>query len=198
MLPIGAKYKIARRLGPIFEKTQTQKFAIRQQNRKPVRRRRQASDFNKQLIEKQKLRLTYGLKERKLSEYVKNALASSQDTNPFLYETLERRLDSAVYRAGFADTRRMARQLTSHGHITVNGRNNNIPSMSLKAGDVIAIKDGKKDKAVHANLAERRATYKAPSWMKTDFKKMAATISELPSSDRYEFDFKRIIEFYTR
>lgn len=198
MLPIGAKYKIARRLGPIFEKTQTQKFAIRQQNRKPVRRRRQASDFNKQLIEKQKLRLTYGLKERKLVEYVKNALDSSQETNEFLYQTLERRLDSAVYRAGFADTRRMARQLTSHGHITVNGRKNNIPSMALKAGDVLSIREGSKKKPVFENMTERRSTYKAPAWMKADFKKMEATISELPTSDRYEFNFKRIIEFYTR
>lgn len=198
MLPIGSKYKIARRLGPIFEKTQTQKFAIRQQKRKPTRGRRAPSEFNKQLIEKQKLRLTYGLKEKKLSGYVKESLASGNETISNLYQLLERRLDSMVYRAGFADTRRMARQLTSHGHITVNGRKNNVPSMQLKAGDVISLREGSKGKVVFENMAERRASYKAPNWMKVDFKKMEATVSELPTTDRHEFHFKKIIEFYTR
>ena len=198
MLPIGAKYKIARRLGPIFEKTQTQKFAIRQQKRKPTRRRRAPSDYNKQLMEKQKLRLTYGLKEKKLSSYVKTSLASSNETISNLYQLLETRLDSVVYRAGLADTRRMARQLTSHGHITVNGRKNNIPSMKIKPGDVIGIREGSQKKTVFENLAERRSAYKAPNWMKVDFKKMEATISEVPATDRHEFDFKKIIEFYTR
>jgi len=198
MLPIGSKYKIARRLGPIFEKTQTQKFAIRQQKRKPTRRRRAPSDYNQQLMEKQKLRLTYGLKEKKLVSYVKDALASSQDTIENLYQSLEQRLDSVVYRAGFADTRRMARQLTSHGHITVNGRKNNIPSMKIKAGDVLAIRGGSAKKPVFENLAERRSSYKAPTWLKADYKKMEATVSELPTVERNEFNFKRIIEFYTR
>lgn len=198
MLPIGAKYKIARRLGPIFEKTQTQKFAIRQQKRKPARRGRAPSEFSKQLLEKQKLRITYGLKERKLVEYVHLALDSSEDTITTLYQLLEGRLDSMVYRAGFADTRRMARQLTSHGHITVNGRKNNIPSMQVKQGDIISLREGSKSKVVFENLSERRSSYKAPNWMKTDFKKVEAAIAEVPTSDQYEFDFKRIIEFYTR
>lgn len=198
MLPIGSKYKIARRLGPIFEKTQTQKFAIRQQKRKPTRRRRAPSDYNNKLMEKQKLRLTYGLKEKKLSGYVKTSLNSQKDTIANLYQLLEERLDSVVYRAGFADTRRMARQLTSHGHITVNGRKNNIASMKIKAGDVIGLREGSKKKTVFENLAERRKDHKAPKWMKVDFKKIEATVAELPSTDRYEFDYKKIIEFYTR
>ena len=198
MLPIGSKYKIAKRLGPIFEKTQTQKYAVRQQNKRPVRKRRSNSDYNKQLIEKQKMRLTYGLKEKKQREYVNMALDNPMATDAFLFQTLERRLDSVVYRAGFADTRRMARQLTSHGHITVNGRKNNVPSMALKAGDVIGIRKGSQGKTVFENLAERRSSYKAPAWLKTDYKKMEATVNELPKADRYEFNFKRIIEFYTR
>lgn len=198
MLPIGSKYKIARRLGPIFEKTQTQKYAIRQQKRKPARRGRAPSEFNKQLLEKQKLRLTYGLKEKKLVGYVNEALASQNDTVAHLYQLLERRLDSAVYRAGLADTRRMARQLTSHGHITVNGRKNNVPSMQLKKGDVLGLREGSKGKTVFENLADRRSSYKTPNWMKADYQKMEISITDLPSLDQHEFDFKRIIEFYTR
>ncbi len=198
MLPIGSKYKIARRLGPIFPKTQTQKFAIRQQKRKPTRGRRAPSDYNKQLIEKQKLRLTYGLKEKKLSSYVKDSLASGNDTITNLYQLLERRLDSVVYRSGFADSRRMARQLVSHGHITLNGRKNNVPSVQLRAGDVVAIREQSQGKKVFEHLAERRKDHKTPAWMKTDFKKMETTVAELPVLEQREFNFKRIIEFYTR
>ena len=200
MLPIGSKYKIARRLGPVFEKTQGQKFALREQRRKmKTRRRRNVSEYGKQLLEKQKLRLTYGLKEKKLVSYVNEALSNKSDTNNHLYQVLETRLDSVAYRAGFASTRRMARQLVSHGHVTLNGRKNNVPSARISAGDVVAIRKQSAEKTVFAHLGDFYKTYKSPAWVKIDSKALSATIAELPVlGPASGFDFKKIIEFYTR
>ncbi len=201
MLKIGPKYKIARRLGAIFEKTQTQKFALRQQNRKTgpgSRRPRQGSEYSKQLLEKQKLRLTYGLKEKHLANYVKQALSVKADTNASLYQLLERRLDSVVYRAGLADTRRMARQMVSHGHIMYNGRKVTVPSIAVKEGDIITVREGSQGSVLFDGLAAKKKDYKAPAWMNLDLKNLTASITSLPETTIYDFDLKRIIEYYTR
>tara|TARA_B100000378_G_scaffold276850_1_gene275669 strand:+ start:347 stop:946 length:600 start_codon:yes stop_codon:yes gene_type:complete len=199
MLPIKSKYKVARRLGPVFEKTQGQKFALRQQRKRPVGRRRNVSEYGKQLLEKQKLRVTYGLKEKKLASYIKETLSSREDSIPYLYQLLETRLDSVVYQAGFASTRRMARQLVSHGHITVNGRKNNVASTRVKEGDVIGIRKGSMEKPVFATLSDYYKTYKAPAWLKIDQSAFSATVAEMPKENVASgFDFKKIIEFYTR
>lgn len=201
MLQIGSKYKIARRLGPIFEKTQSQKFALRQQRKAQGAkrgRRPTQSEYNKQLLEKQKLRYTYGLKEKQLSSYVKQALAAPGDTSAALYELLERRLDSVVYRMGLAETRRMARQMVSHGHLMYNGRKVTIPSIQVRTSDVVSVREGSQGNAIFSELATKRKDYKVPSWMNMDWKQLASTITELPATSIYDFDFKRIIEFYTR
>src|SRR3989344_2441957 len=114
MLPIKSKYKIAKRLGGgIFEQTQTQKFALSEvRAKRPSRGRRGASDYNRQLLEKQRLRFTYGLKERELSNYAKKAYMT-EDPAGTLHAMLEMRADSAVYRAGLASTRRAARHIAS-------------------------------------------------------------------------------------
>lgn len=201
MLKIGPKYKIARRLGAIFEKTQTPKFALRQQQRMAgpgSRRPRQGSEYSKQLLEKQKLRLTYGLKEKHLANYVKEALSSKQETVATLYQLLERRLDSVVFRAGLADTRRMARQLVSHGHVTYNGRKVTIPSIQVKTGDSIAVREGSRDSVLFNEFATKKKDYKAPAWMELDLKNLSLSITSLPESSLYDFDLKKIIEYYTR
>jgi len=201
MLKIGPKYKIARRLGAIFEKTQTQKFALRQQQRSAgpgSRRPRQGSEYSKQLLEKQKLRLTYGLKEKHLANYVKQALSVKADTNSSLYLLLERRLDSVVYRAGLADTRRMARQMVSHGHITHNGRKVTVPSIALKVGDIISVREGSQSGILFDGLATKKKDHKAPAWMKLELKDLKAEITSLPETAIYDFDLKKIIEYYTR
>ena len=201
MLQIGSKYKIARRLGPVFEKTQSQKFALRQQRKAQSAkrgRRPTQSEYNKQLLEKQKLRYTYGLKEKQLANYVKQALSSKEDTSAALYQLLERRLDSVIYRMGLAETRRMARQMASHGHITYNGRKVTIPSIQVRKSDVLAVREGSQSNAIFEDIAAKRKDFKQPSWMNMDWKNMASTITDLPSTSIYDFDFKRIIEFYTR
>src|SRR5262249_14892440 len=126
-----SKYKLAKRLGAsIFEKTQSQKFAIAaERSAKNKKRSRGASEFGKQLLEKQKVRVTYGISERQFSNYIEDAMASKAGAPAeMLHRALELRLDNVCYRLGLASTRRAARQMVSHGHITVNGVKTTIPS----------------------------------------------------------------------
>ena len=131
------KYKLCRRLGAgIYEKCQTQKFAksepMTKKGKKPGGRR---SDYGNQLIEKQKVRFMYGVREKQFGNYVDYAMEhAKKGTAPaeLLFRQLEERLDNAVYRLGFAHTRALARQMVSHGHFTVNGKKLTIPSYSVK------------------------------------------------------------------
>ena len=123
---IGPKFKIAKRLGAqIFEKTQTQKFALSEARRgqRQGRRRGNISDYKRQLIEKQKLRFTYGISEKQLRRYINEATSKSHQPIALLMSRLESRLDNVVYRLGLAKTRQFARQMVSHGHILVNEKN---------------------------------------------------------------------------
>src|SRR3954468_519236 len=122
-MKLGPKYKIARRLGaPIFEKTQTQKFALSlaRKEKSTKRRPKPKSEFGTQLNEKQKARFTYGISEKQFANYVKQSLNGSEPVQK-LFAKLERRLDNVIYRAGLASTRAQARQIAAHGHSTVNG-----------------------------------------------------------------------------
>lgn len=201
-MKIGPKYKIARRLGaPIFEKTQTQKFALR--NAKKLEnnpRPRSKSEFGLGLIEKQKARLQYGLNERQFSNLVKSSLQKKGSTGELLVSALESRLDSVVARAGFATTRRGARQMTSHGHITVNGRIVRVPSFSVQVGDVIGIREGSKVKPLFVGLDERLKTVVVPAWLKLNFDKKEVTIDGVPKVEPTEllFNVATVLEFYTR
>ena len=130
-MKLGPKYKLARRLNaPIFEKTQTQKYALSQSRKEKTGKSfmRPKSEFGMQLLEKQKARFTYGISERQFSKYVKIA-TEKKDTHAVarVYSSLELRADNIAYRAGFAPTRQAARQMSSHGHLMVNGRRITIP-----------------------------------------------------------------------
>src|SRR5690606_30165190 len=143
-MKIGPKYKIARRLGaPVFEKTQSQKYALSlaRKERTSKGRPRAKSDYGKQLIEKQKARFSYGLTEKQFRGYVDKSLSAKSPAQK-LFSLLETRLDYTVFRAGLAKTRAQARQAVSHGHITVGGRRVTIPSILLTEGDVIGIRPG--------------------------------------------------------
>ena len=137
-MKIGPKYKIARRLGaPIFEKTQTQKYALHLERKGKKRGfSKMKTEFGLQLNEKQKARFIYGLSERQFSNYVKEALSKkTANTSQTIFEFLELRLDNVIYRLGFSPTRLGARQMVSHGHISVNGKRVNTPNMRLGLGD---------------------------------------------------------------
>lgn len=202
-MKIGPRYKIARRLqAPIFEKTQTQKFAIRSERKSQNNKKRPAtkSDYGLGLMEKQKARYSYGITSKQFSNYVKKAVDKKGSSAEILVSLLESRLDNVALRGGYATTRQAARQLTSHGHLTVNGRIVTIPSYEVKIGDVIAIREGSKKKALFNTLDERLKNIKLPAWLKLDFDKKQVTVDGLPTAVPTELQFNvgSVLEFYSR
>jgi len=200
---IKSKYRIARRLGyPVFEKTQTQKYALSQGRRgeRPRKHPRSFTDYGKQLTEKQKVRYTYLTNERQLKNYVRGVLTKrgiKQDE--VLFATLESRLDNTVYRLGFAPTRLAARQLVTHGHFCVNGKKVDIPSYQVKIGDRVGVKSGSLTKKVFANLDERLKEWNAPNWLSLDAAKKEGTVTGTPKLEPGSgLDFNVVLEFYKR
>ncbi len=202
-MKIGPKFKIAKRLGaPIFEKTQTQKFALSEskQGRPAKRKPGQMSDYKRQLIEKQKMQFTYGITEKQLRRYVDEALEKSEQPVVSLYTRLEQRLDNVVYRLGLAKTRRFARQMVSHGHILVNGKRMTIPSHKVKVNDVISVREGSKQSIIFTNLAETLESASIPAWLSFDIKKLEGKTTGVPTYAPAEnlFDPEQVFEYYSR
>ncbi|MEY3784113.1 MAG: ribosomal protein small subunit ribosomal protein [Candidatus Parcubacteria bacterium] len=201
---IGPKFKIAKRLGaPIFEKTQTAKFELslaRGANRRTNKRPGQASDYKRQLIEKQKMRFTYGITEKQLRRYVDEAVEKSHQPVALLMERLETRLDNVTYRMGLAKTRRLARQITSHGHICINGKRMTIPSHRVKVGDVISVREGSRQSVLFVALSETLDITSLPSWVTFDAKKNEGTMKALPVFEPIGslFDPEQVMEYYSR
>ena len=143
-MKIGPKYKICRRLGAqVFEKCQTPKFVAAESNKKggKGKRGKAATNFAIQLLEKQKVRFSYGVSEKQFYNYVKKALVVKKGApTEKLSESLERRLDNVVYRLGLANSRALARQMVAHGHFVVKGKRVTVPSYNTSVGDVISIR----------------------------------------------------------
>lgn len=201
-MKIGPKYKIAKRLGaPIFEKTQTQKFALSAARVGRVRKGRpaQMSDFKRQLIEKQKMRFSYGITEKQLRKYVDEAVLKSAHPTVFLMGRLEARLDNVAYRLGFAKTRRMSRQMVSHGHFKVNGKKFTIPSHQVKVGDIISVRDGSRSSGLFTG-GEEKTTTGVPNWLKFDPTKLEGSVLGAATYEPSEtlFDPEQVLEFYSR
>ncbi len=204
-MKVGPKFKLAKRLGPsIFEKTQTQKFAIAAERAamKKTGRRGGATEYGKQLLEKQKVRVTYGLSESQFGAYVRTAMAAAHGANPaeLLHRQLELRLDNVVYRIGLAPTRRASRQMVSHGHILVNGKKSTIPSQAIKIGDRIAVREGSKGRAYFDNFAEKFMERPLPSWVSWDPKSMEGGVREIPTMESADTagDLSMVLSFYSR
>lgn len=200
---IGPKYKIARRLGaPIFEKTQTQKYALRAERKGRKKGFSKAkSEYGIQMNEKQKARFTYGLSEKQFSNYVKEALLKkNENASQVIFEFLETRLDNVLYRLGFSSTRMGSRQIVSHGHVMVNGRKVDTPSMRLSVGDKVEITPRSINKGIFRDLDEKIKTVSVPSWLKFDPIKKVAEIQGKPQMLKTEnmFDLNAVIEFYSR
>lgn len=195
------KYKIARRLGaPLFEKTQTAKYALRQERREKGAWRPK-SDFGMQMLEKQKARFSYGVNERQFSKYVRESVAKkSVNTVQALFEALEMRLDNVVYRLGFVPTRSAARQLVSHGHIRVNGVRVNVPSYRTKAGEIVSIRPGSMKSPLFLTLDEKMKEVKLADWLSYDADKKEAKVTGQPRYQQQDnhFDLRPVIEFYSR
>jgi small subunit ribosomal protein S4 len=202
---IGPKYKIARRLqSPIFEKTQTAKFKERSARRAEKSNKRMGgakNQFGAQLIEKQKVRLTYRLSEKQFSNYVKKAVEQKKVVaNVSLLQHLESRLDNILFRSGISESRGNARQMSSHGHIMVNGTRVTIPSMAIGMNDIISIRSGSKTKKLFEGLEARLMEKAAPVWLSIDPKKLEVKVIGAPESieDAGMLDFQSVIEFYSR
>ncbi len=199
----GPKFKICRRLGPgIHEKCQTQKFVLseaRHAKTKRGKKPKQLSDFGLQLIEKQKIRFSYGASEKQFYNYVKEAVdTKGASAAEMLYEKLEARLDNVVYRLGIAHTRPLARQIVAHGHITVNGKRVTIPSLRVKAGDTISIREGSRKSALFTELGARLKNYSVPAWLTFNPEKIEAKIAGKPKNTEGFLNFNAVLEFYSR
>ena len=200
---LGPKYKIAKRLGaPIFEKTQTQKFALSEARsaRAKTRRPGQSSDYKKLLIEKQKMRFIYGISEGQLERYVNEAFERNSQPIADLLGRLESRLDNVVYRLGFAKTRRLARQIVSHGHINVNGKRLNIPSHKVKIGDQISVRENSKTSPLFMILSETLPGTETQNWLSVDSKTLVGSVKSEPlyESVGLMFDPQQVLEYYSR
>ncbi len=159
------------------------------------------TDFGRQMKEKQKARNTYGLRERQFSGYVGEAMETKGSSTELLYVFLESRLDNATFRAGLSSSRSLARQMTSHGHITVNGKKMTIPSYRVKKGDIIGIREGSKKSPLFADISAKLDKHTMPVWMTIDAKKMEATVIGTPKVEEAAdagIDLSTVIGYYSR
>lgn len=165
-------------------------------------RQSKPSLYATQLREKQKVRRTYGLLEKQFAKLMKDANRLEGLAGENLLQLLERRADNAVYRAGFATSRRAARQLVGHGHFELNGQKIDIPSIRLKPGDVLSVRTKSAKSGYFSQLSDVIGnSLQAPlSWIKSDPKKMTITVTGLPKREEAEADINEqlIVEYYSR
>ncbi len=157
-------------------------------------------EYGMQLREKQKTKRYYGVLEKQFRNYFEEADRREGMTGENLLKLIERRLDNVVYRMGIAESRREARQLVLHEHITLNGRKVNIPSIIVSAGDVVAIKENFRSSARCKALAEKMQSKTAPKWLEVDKENLSAKVAALPARDDIDFDFNEqlIVELYSK
>ncbi len=170
------------------------------QQKQQGRRRRPQSRYGVGLQEKQGLKKMFGLREEQLKRYYKQALKVKGETGPTLVTLLERRLDNAVYRAGFAQTRAQARQMTTHRLFTVNGKAVDVPSYSLKSGDKVAVRESKKGKSFFTSFDKRMQNYQGPSWIIINPAEYGFTVASAPSYEEANIgvDMRVVVEFFAR
>jgi small subunit ribosomal protein S4 len=163
-------------------------------------RRRKVSDRGLQLREKQKARSTYGLLERQFRRYYSEAVRRKGITGENLLRILEMRLDNVVYRLGFADSRKQARQLVLHGHISINGRKADIPSHVIKVNDVIGWTARGEKSEIFKVVREQVTDRSLPSWLSLDSEQMTGMVLSPPSMEDIgaKFDPATVVEYYSR
>lgn len=165
-------------------------------------RRSKPSLYATQLREKQKVRRIYGLLERQFAKLMKEASRKQGQSGQVLLQLLERRIDNAIYRAGFATSRRAARQLVGHGHFFLNGRRVDIPSIRLKEGDEITIRPSSAKNAYFSDIKSvfEQTSQQSLSWLKSDVKNLSISITGIPTRDEAEPEINEqlIVEYYSR
>lgn len=195
----GAQYKKSRHLG--FSTLENGKELSKRPYAPGIHgqdRRRKLSEYGVQLQEKQKVRFMYGLNEKQFAKTFKRATKMAGITGENLLQLLETRLDNVVYRMGMATTRRAARQVVNHGHITVNGIKVDIPSYTVKPGDVIAVKEQSLDHP--AIKAAVEATLNRPAYVEFDANKLTGKYLRFPDRSELNPDINEalIVEYYNR
>lgn len=162
--------------------------------------RRKVSDYGLQLREKQKARRIYGVLERQFRRYYAEALKRPGMTGATLLGILERRLDNVVYRLGFAESRTQARQLVRHGHFEVNGRKTNIPSMILRPGDVVAVRQSSFNNGYFSVVKELLAERKVVDWLSRDDNRLSGQVLSMPTREQIDVPLQEqlIVEYYSR
>ena len=203
-MKIGPKYKIARRLkAHIFEKTQTQKYSLREERKIKTKKKfsKPKTDFGLQLNEKQKARMFYCVTEKQFAKYVKQALLKKGGSpTVHLLKSLEHRLDNVVWRAGFLPTHLSARQATAHGHFLVNGKKVYVPSFSLKEGDKVTIREGSRGSKLFDEVETKLVNTQFPDWISWNNKSNELSIKSgaFKQSADLLFDLGQVIEYYQR
>ncbi|MBA2597081.1 MAG: 30S ribosomal protein S4 [Chloroflexia bacterium] len=165
------------------------------------RRTRRPSEFGLQLREKQKVRRFYGVMESQFHKHFVEAERRGGVTGDNLLQILESRLDNVIYRMGFADSRRQARQLVRHGHFVVNGRKTNVPSFLVKPGDIVSVRTQSRNRTYFTDYGEVLSTRKAPDWMSIDSSALSGRVLSLPARDQVEvpsFNEALVVEHYSR
>ena len=200
-------YKVCRRLGAgVYDKCQSQKYVLSEaRHAKNFRagRRRNISDYGKQLLEKQRIRFAYGVSEKQLRKYVEEAnrvAILGTDPKERMIEQLEMRLDNVVYKLGFAPSRRAARQLVSHGHVEVNGTRVSVPSMQVKEENVISVRGRTKNLPIMEKIKDGIEHANLPAWITFNMKKFEGKITARPTLENTETPgaVAAILEYYSR
>ena len=185
------------------ERCMTGKCAIDRRSTAPGQHgaaNKKVREYGMQLREKQKTKRYYGVLEKQFANYYSEAERKTGMTGENLLVLLERRLDNVVYRMGMAESRRAARQMVLHAHFTLNGKKVTIPSISVKVGDVIAVKESSRDLAVVKAMIESMATKITPKWLEVNKETGVAKVVALPAREDIDFDFNEqlIVELYSK
>ena len=177
-------------------------YAKKTTNRNPKGgMRRKQSEYGLQLAEKQKVKFVYGMLEKQFHSYYERAAKMSGKAGENLLILCERRLDNVVFRLGFAQTRRQARQLVSHGHFTVNGKKVNIPSYQVKPGEEIAVRQSSRSSVLFSKLTGEDAVFvTVPEWLSLDRNELKGTVTRMPERADVDFPVEEhlIVEYYSK
>ena len=176
-------------------------YAKKTTNRNPgSQMRKKKSEYSLQLAEKQKVKFIYGILEKQFRGYYESAAAAPGKTGDNLLITVERRLDNVVFRMGFANTRREARQLVNHAHFTVNGKRVNIPSYQVKPGDVVAVCEKSRTTTKFKSLLEENGKKACPKWIEKANDSFEGKIVAMPARDDIDYDVAEhlIVELYSK
>ena len=204
---VGPACKLCRREGVKLylkgERCTTGKCALDRRGTAPGQHgagNKKMREYGKQLREKQKTKRYYGILEKQFYNYFVEAERKEGMTGENLLTLIERRLDNVVYRMGMAESRKEARQLVTHGHFSINGKKANVPSIIVKQGDVIALREGARASEKFKGLMEVMESNNAPKWLEVDNSAVSAKVIALPKRDDIDFPFEEqlIVELYSK